>query len=393
MNAFKIAALAATRLTCVAALGMAVAPPHAANAAISVCIDKSSPAQAMDHRVIDAVAQEQHTSATVVPFDGNAGGDDDGFDVKEFKKLASSRCELVLGFPVEASSGETPEGTKATTPYGETGFVLLTPRQHDASTLDKLPAGTTVAVTYLTPPNLYFAKHPNIQADIRPDDEHTLASLFQHKVQAAMIWRASAVSALADKNHARDYCMHALSEPYSRWNVVALYAPQNERAAAAFMKSVADLQNDGKLASLVQPFATAPQKSGIILASADAPAPAAAAPSGGDAALYTSAQADAGKKEYADNCAQCHGDNLEGMAGPALKGKNFASPKANFHVSDIFTIVSQNMPATQPGSLTHDQYVNIMAFLLQQNGMPAGSTALTFDAAKSSKTPLVYKGD
>jgi hypothetical protein len=50
------------------------------------------------------------------------------------------------------------------------------------------------------------------------------------------------------------------------------------------------------------------------------------------------------------------------------------------------------MPATQPGSLEHDDYVQIMAFLLQQNGYPAGSRALAFDSAQNSSVPLLYHG-
>jgi polar amino acid transport system substrate-binding protein len=45
------------------------------------------------------------------------------------------------------------------------------------------------------------------------------------------------------------------------------------------------------------------------------------------------------------------------------QGAEFASEKADFSVSDVFTIVSQNMPATNPGSLEHDDYVEIMAYL------------------------------
>ena len=50
------------------------------------------------------------------------------------------------------------------------------------------------------------------------------------------------------------------------------------------------------------------------------------------------------------------------------------------------------MPATQPGTLPHDDYVEIMAFLLQQNGYPAGKTELTFDGASASEVPMIYHG-
>ena len=37
-------------------------------------------------------------------------------------------------------------------------------------------------------------------------------------------------------------------------------------------------------------------------------------------ALYTAAQASAGGTIFAQQCATCHGAQLEGVAGPALKG-------------------------------------------------------------------------
>ncbi|MBB2179947.1 c-type cytochrome [Gluconacetobacter tumulicola] len=389
----NIARLSRRALVCAVAAG-AVLAARPAGATVSVCIDSSNPAHAMDRRVVQAVAHQQGTDAAIYTFDGSGAGDDDGFDVRKFSTLAASRCALVLGFPVDATHGAVPEGMRATAPYARMGFVLVTPRGHEAETLAALPSGTDVAVTYLTAPNLYFVKHPNVHADIYPTDAQTIASVVHRTDRAAMVWRASAVAYLPGGEKARDYCMHALSEPHADWDVVALYGPQGAAAAASFQKSIAALRRSGQLAALLRPYAMSPANP-IVLAAAEAPAAAPATPAAGGAkpALFTAAQADAGKKAYADNCAQCHGDNLEGMAGPALKGKNFASPKANFHVGDVFTIVSQNMPATQPASLPHDVYVNIMAFLLQQNGMPAGSAELTFDGAKSSTVPLVYSGD
>ncbi len=83
---------------------------------------------------------------------------------------------------------------------------------------------------------------------------------------------------------------------------------------------------------------------------------------------------------------------MEGVSGPALTGKLFASDKANLSVGDILTFIAVNMPATQPGSLPPDDYVQVMAYILQQNGYPAGTTALEFEPGKASKVPLRYHG-
>ena len=109
-------------------------------------------------------------------------------------------------------------------------------------------------------------------------------------------------------------------------------------------------------------------------------------------ALYTAAQARAGHRAYEHHCAACHGKQEQGLVGPALSGPIFASPKANYKVRDIYLFLSVNMPAYAPGSLTPKQYVDIMSFLLQQNGFPAGRTALTHSMASTSAVPLLYHG-
>ena len=118
------------------------------------------------------------------------------------------------------------------------------------------------------------------------------------------------------------------------------------------------------------------------------------APAAGDAppALYTKAQAAMGFGKFIGNCSMCHGAHLEGRAGPSLKGPNWASAKADYTVGEVFTVVSQQMPATDPGSLEKADYVDIMAYLLQQNGYPAGDKMLEFDAAAGSGVKLLWQG-
>ncbi len=112
----------------------------------------------------------------------------------------------------------------------------------------------------------------------------------------------------------------------------------------------------------------------------------------GAAALFTAAQARAGRALFEQKCAMCHGRHLQGLSGPALKGPLFASRKAGYTVRDIFLFLSVNMPAYAPGSLGAEQYVNVMSFLLQQNGFPAGRVALTAQAAATSTVALLYHG-
>ncbi len=110
---------------------------------------------------------------------------------------------------------------------------------------------------------------------------------------------------------------------------------------------------------------------------------------------YTSAQAASGEKQWAQSCASCHGENMEGGAGPALAGPNARTLTTKLHatVSDIFGYMTTNMPLNAPASLTHDQYVNIMAYVMKLNGYAPSSVPLTFDGADSSKAPLRAPGN
>lgn len=106
-------------------------------------------------------------------------------------------------------------------------------------------------------------------------------------------------------------------------------------------------------------------------------------------AIYTAAQATAGAKVFSQNCAICHGANLQGEAGPTLLGQSFASAANNYTVGAIFGEIAEQMPAGAPGSLTHDQYTQVMAYILNKNGYPAGTTALDYNASLASTVPLV----
>jgi mono/diheme cytochrome c family protein len=362
---------------------------------LTLCVDKSSPMAQTDVAVAQAVGSQTHTKTKIHYFDGS--GDDDGFDLKEFNALAKASCDLVLGFPVDADSPGLPDGLKATTPYGHTGFVLVVPSASKATSLDDLAHGTRVAVTYQTTPNLFFLAHPTVSADVHLTDDDGLAALDKGKAGAAMIWGPTVAKHLKAVNEAGRFRTIELTEAHARFDLVALYDDAHADAAKRFEEAVTALGADGQLGKLLSPMAmagaakrTSDRRNALWRSPRDTAADkTCAAKDAKPPSLFTAAQADAGATKYSDNCAQCHGPTLEGRAGPALKGKHFANPAANFHVGDIFTIVSQNMPATQPASLPQDDYVEIMAFLLRENGYPAGSTKLTFDEAKQSKVPLV----
>lgn len=106
---------------------------------------------------------------------------------------------------------------------------------------------------------------------------------------------------------------------------------------------------------------------------------------------FTKQQQYAGGAAFEKTCAPCHGTELEGGAGPPLRGQNFKvlSTKVGATIGDIFSYMTTNMPMNDPASLSHKQYVEIMAFILSKNGYHAGGAPLTFAAASASKAKAI----
>ena len=368
---------------------------------VVACIDQSSPAATMDMNVVRAAVATQGYSARFEKFDGSGVGDDP-YSEKNFHKLTSSRCQLVLGFPVDVQAPLLPTGVKGSAPYGQTGFALVT-RDHAPPELSQLAEGTEVAVAYETAPNLFFEHHTNIQSDVHPDNADALDALAKGKVKAAMLWAPIVVQ--YTQRHAKGHKLFfaLLNEPHARWDLVALYDDSGVAAVEVFEKGVGELRASGRLAALLAPYAVVGERptasavkpanvvsrneynrGGLIKVSNTKKKSGAKAP-----AIYSAEQASAGQQVFMSNCSMCHGADLGGITGPALKGQKFASAKDDFAVSDIFGILSTQMPAGRPGTLKPEEYAAVMAFILQQNGYPAGPNALTYAQAQTSKVPLI----
>lgn len=124
---------------------------------------------------------------------------------------------------------------------------------------------------------------------------------------------------------------------------------------------------------------TAPTVSAAATALAPTAAAAAtsAALSAGTATTITAGQlSDAGQAVYAASCAACHGAQGQGGIGPALIG-----PNANFgafrSAQDLLTFTTFTMPKTHPGSLSSEQYMDVTAYLLVQDGFAQRNASLS----------------
>jgi cytochrome c len=96
--------------------------------------------------------------------------------------------------------------------------------------------------------------------------------------------------------------------------------------------------------------------------------------------VYTAAQATRGKALYFDNCALCHGGELQGEEdNPPLTGAPFMKHWGGAPVNGLFGFINRTMPPGNGGTLGAGADADIVAYLLSQNNFPAGQEELPPD--------------
>ncbi len=94
--------------------------------------------------------------------------------------------------------------------------------------------------------------------------------------------------------------------------------------------------------------------------------------------VFTAAQAARGREVYTNACARCHVTTQH-------SGATFAATWNNRRVFDLYDILYNTMPLDDPGSLSEQEYADVVAYILQLNGHPAGKGQLPTDPASLRK--------
>ena len=93
--------------------------------------------------------------------------------------------------------------------------------------------------------------------------------------------------------------------------------------------------------------------------------------------VYTDDQVKRGAALYKDQCAACHGDDLRGNdIIPGVTGQTFTGNWQGKSLGDLYDKIQMTMPALNPGSLTPEQTVDLIALVLSTSKYPAGKTDL-----------------
>ncbi|MBA3269431.1 MAG: hypothetical protein H0T71_02900 [Acidobacteria bacterium] len=98
--------------------------------------------------------------------------------------------------------------------------------------------------------------------------------------------------------------------------------------------------------------------------------------------VYAEQQAERGLLSYRRSCARCHALS-DGAVPRRFIGDAFWTAWGEDSLASLYTSVRNNMPADFPGSLSETTNLDIIAFLLQANAIPAGFDELTVDGLRT----------
>ena len=102
---------------------------------------------------------------------------------------------------------------------------------------------------------------------------------------------------------------------------------------------------------------------------------------GPSSGTFTEAQFERGEALFNEQCALCHGVELENAAAPTLIGPTFRKTWSPLgaNVAGLYNRISTTMPPRQGGGLQESQYLDLLAYILGRNNVLQGSEALRND--------------
>jgi S-disulfanyl-L-cysteine oxidoreductase SoxD len=89
--------------------------------------------------------------------------------------------------------------------------------------------------------------------------------------------------------------------------------------------------------------------------------------------VYSREQAARGLDVYMGLCKSCHSPD-------AYTATTFTSKWEGKPLSELYLFIRDQMPKNEPGTLSPEEYADVVAYLLRINRMPAGDAELPADA-------------
>ncbi len=97
--------------------------------------------------------------------------------------------------------------------------------------------------------------------------------------------------------------------------------------------------------------------------------------------VYTTVQANQGKTLYDEQCESCHGtmQSVTPDLAPLLNDYAFQTTWRDRSLAEFFERIRDTMPQDAAGSLSPEQLVELIAYILSANQLPPGDVALPQD--------------
>lgn len=87
-------------------------------------------------------------------------------------------------------------------------------------------------------------------------------------------------------------------------------------------------------------------------------------------ASFTNGQVERGRSEFGASCGECHSTS-------EFRGTDFQFKWRRRTAWAFFRTLTDTMPEDAPGSLSDQQYVDVIAYILEMNGFAPGDAELT----------------
>ena len=111
--------------------------------------------------------------------------------------------------------------------------------------------------------------------------------------------------------------------------------------------------------------------------------------------VFTEGQAKRGRAAYPGACGLCHGRRLNGApddpdmrSTPPLARARVLRNWDGRSLATLFEYTRATMPEDNPGSLTDEEYVDVIAYMLSVGGMPAGEADLRPDLGRLARVVI-----
>ena len=109
-----------------------------------------------------------------------------------------------------------------------------------------------------------------------------------------------------------------------------------------------------------------------------------------DSGIYNIEQAHKGALIYFNHCANCHGKDLHGTeGGTSLTGDRFIGKWIDKSLKELYILTKTTMPKANPQSLSDEEYVATLAYIISMNGYSEGKKELKTELSALSKIKII----